>query len=442
MDLRRCFPLSALILAAGLALPQAAAAQPAVEAAPLPALDLFSTAGRETGLPADLWREASAATAAAVIPLLAEKPLSPAAAALARRVLATGAQGPEGGGNDPALAAARAQALVGLGDPQAARAILGRTAQVSRSEPLSRAAAEAALRVDDEQGACDAAEALTTDRDRIYWLRLRAFCQARAGETAAAQLTFDLAQSVDRDPIYGRLMGAKLAGVGDPGAPALRNGLDYALSRSLGLDPTAAEAAPAVAAALEPEAPTAARWTFVAGPGPVSAAMAVLAQGDLVLAENVRATLVQDEIPEAGALDLALLDALLAAAAGREDRATLDRLVERGGIGDAKARARAQQAAAIFAALGSPMRPQARGEFARFAIGAAKAPEARTLALALASERRLPGETAMLALWIAADAGAGGPAPADRTHIIRALKAAGLEAHARDFAVEGLLALR
>ena len=41
-----------------------------------------------------------------------------------------------------------------------------------------------------------------------------------------------------------------------------------------------------------------------------------------------------------------------------------------------------------------------------------------------------------------AEAGAGGPSPADRTHIIRALKAAGLEPHARDFAVEGLLALR
>ena len=99
-------PLFSTLFAAGLLLAlqlhSQVQAQP-VEVTPLAAPDAFSTAGRETGLPSDRWRGASAETAAKVLPLLAAKPLSPAAAQLARRVLATGAPGPAGMGDDPAI---------------------------------------------------------------------------------------------------------------------------------------------------------------------------------------------------------------------------------------------------------------------------------------------------------------------------------------------------
>ena len=94
------------------------------------------------------------------------------------------------------------------------------------------------------------------------------------------------------------------------------------------------------------------------------------------------------------------------------------------------------------AALGGPMSPQACGQFAGFTAGDAKAPAARAFALDIAGAETLQGETALVALWISADAGAAGPAAGDRARIIRALKAAGLEEDARAFAVEGLLALR
>lgn len=417
-----------------------------VVATTLQAPDLFSAAGRDTGLGPDLWQDASAATARTVIPLLAERPLSPAASALARAVLATGARGPQGAGDDLDMAAARARTLIVLGEIAAARSILARSGGVERHEGLSRAAADAALLAGDDAAACEAAQALSVDRDQIYWLRLRAYCQALAG-APAAQLTLDLAQNVERDAVFGRLLGARLAGSGDPGAPSLRNSLDYALSRNLGLDlseaePAAPIAAP-IAAALAGEAPPqTARWPVIATEGPVAAAVAVLAQGDLALAENVRATLIQDEIPQAEVLDLALLDALIAAAAGRHDRPTLDRLVERGGIGEARDRRRAQDAALLLSALGTPFDPQARGEFAAFAIAAPKAPPARIFAMEQAARSALQGETALLALWTSAEAGATGPAPADRARIIAALSAAGLADHARAFAVEGLLALR
>ena len=65
---------------------------------------------------------------------------------------------------------------------------------------------------------------------------------------------------------------------------------------------------------------------------------------------------------------------LLSAASGKTDPQTLDRLIERGAAADAKTRVRAQQAALILAALGGPMSPQARGQFAGFTAGDAKAP--------------------------------------------------------------------
>ncbi len=417
-----------------------AAAQPAVEVTPLAAPDFFSNGARDTGLPADLWRGASVETARTVLPLLAAKPLSPAAAALARRVLATGADGPQGAGQDRDLAGARIGALIAQGGVKDAGTILSRTSSLERAPALAQAGAEAALLAGQDERACDIAQGLATGREEIYWLRLRAYCQARDGQTDAAHLTFDLAQGVARDATYGRLMGAKLAGAGNPGAASLRNGLDYALSRSLGLDLKAATPAPAVAAALAAAEPGPARWTIESGPGDLKAAMAAVAAGDLSGAQALRARLTADATP---VNELALLDALIAAVGGKPDGPTLDRLVERGAVSDAKVRGKMQNAAILLAALGAPMGPQARGEFAKFTgAEAGKASVARGLALDLAADAKLMGETALLAMWISADAGAGGPAVGDRARIVRALRAAGLDEDARAFAVEGLLAQR
>lgn len=427
-----CTALSALALATS------AVAQP-IEVTTLSAPDFFSNGARDTGLGPDLWAGSSAQTARTVIPMLAAKPLSPAAQALASRVLATGASGPEGVGQDPELAGARINALIAQGAVKDAGVILSRTANLERSPVLAQAGAEAALLAGQDERACDIAESLATGREETYWLRLRAYCQLRNGQAGPAQLTFDLAQGQARDATYGRLMSAKLAGGGDPGAASARNGLDYALSRSLGLDIAAAKPSPAVAAALQSREPGPATWT-IEGSDPVRAAMAALAAGDLAAAQTQRGALTAEGI---AANELALLDALIAAASGRPDGPTLDRLIERGTVSDAKTQGKMQNAAILLSALGGAMTPHARGEFAKFA-GAepGKATVAKGLALDLAGAARLQGETAMLALWMSVDAGVAGPPVGDRARIIRALKAAGLEDDARAFAVEGLLAQR
>ena len=401
--MRRSACLIALLLATGA--PGVVRAQ-AVDVTPLAAPDAFSTPGRNTGLPANLWRGASVATARTVLPLLATKPLTPAGQQLARRVLATGAPGPVGAGSDPALVAVRASALSATGDPKAAAVLLARAPGLDRSPELARAAAESALLAGQDGQACAAEEGLSAGRDDIYWLRLRTYCQAIDGKTAQAQFTFELAQTQARDAVFGRLMGVKLAGGGDPGAASLRNGLDFALSRSLGLNLEAAKPAPAVAAALAGGDPNPPNWDLSL----LDPALAGLA-GDMVAGQT---------LPPGG------VSALIAAAAEA----------------DAKSRPKMQGQALLIAALAGDLAPQDRASLAAFAIPEGKASASRNLALEDAARRKLMGETALLALWTLTDAGTAGPSLADRARIVHALALSGLVTEARALAVEGLLAAK
>jgi hypothetical protein len=390
--------LAAVLAAAGPAFAQ-------VQVVELAAPDAFSTPGRDTGLPADLWSGTPIETARAVLPQLATKPLSPASAALARRVLATGAKGPDGAENDAALAAQRASALLALGDVAAAARILDRAPGLERNAELSRAAAEAALLAGDTPRACRIAEGLGSGRGEVYWLRLRAFCQAEAGQGAEAQLTFDLAQAQARDAAYGRLMAARLAGA-PAGAASLRNGLDLALSRALGLDLAAAKPAPSVAAALTGVEPAPPSFDTSGIDSQIGGLGASLLQG----------------LPPEGALS-----ALIAAAAESADPKTKPRL---------------QAAALLLAALSNDLPGADRTRISTFGIAEGKAPAGRNLALEAAADTRRVGEAALLALWTSVEAGAAGPALGDRVRIVRALARAGLADNARLFALEGLAALK
>jgi hypothetical protein len=471
--------LAALLSSAGLA---PAVAQVQVQALAPP--DLFSTPAGETGLPSDLWKDASPGIARDVLPKLASKPLSPASAALARRVLATGANAPAGIGDDPDMGAARVLALIALGDAAGADAILDRVPGVPASPALSMAAAEAALITGADDKACRIGEALSVERGGAYWLRLRAFCQMAAGQHDAAQLTLTLALQQTKDADYARLMGAAISGApagAATGPASLKNGVNYALSRKLGLDvrspAAAATASPALKAVLKP-APdlsggdlTAAQTATVAAlratkglaaftdaakvssgsiaalvradaplEDPVLLARAALAAGDLATAQAIRGKLTGDTIPGATTLDLALLDAALAAAEGRKDVQVLDGLIERGAQGGSKSPA--QPAAVILAALGGAMGPEARAQFAAFDPGKSVASATRLTVLDDAAAADRKGEAALLALSVAVETGANGPGPVDRARLVRALLRAGLDADARALAVEGLLALQ
>ena len=428
-----------------------------VEVQTLQTLDLFSGGRRDTGLPSDLWAGSSADVARDILPTLGARPLTPAAKALARRLLATAASAPDGAGNDQALAAARAQALLALGDTRAARLALERLSAIPSNAALSQAAAEAALTLGEDDQACAIAQALTVDRGGPYWLKLRAYCQVIGGQTDAATLTLSLATAGGKEPAFARMMNVLIAGAGDPGAANLRSGVDYALSRRLNLNPAPAmaNATPAIAAELatlpaDPETAFASLRTAKTLDAFTTAARAALpaitvraAGGNLVAAEALllaRASLTAGDLPTARALrlsiaeaptvDLALLDGALAAAGGRVDAQVLDALVERGGAGSIPA----QGGALILAGLGGTVGPAARAELARFTLPRGAALPGRSLALDLAAQAGLKGETALLALSLDAIAAA------DRARSVKALAQASLNDDARALAVEGLIA--
>ncbi len=373
--------------------PAAPAPGPAAPSAPvqvqtLNQLDMFST-GRDTGLGEDVWKGSSADIARAVIPGLATRPLSPAGVDLARRLLAQASTAPAGAGADLELAVARARALLALGDAEDASLVLDRTPGVSDHADLSQLAAEAALISEQNDKACRIADILTDGRGGLYWLRLRAFCQARAGKTDEAQLTFNLAGAQAKDVTTARLLAAFIAGSGDPGPASLHTGLGFALSSALKLDfaPALPTAAPAISR----------RWAL----------------------KNQTATPAV-EGPKTDPKPLF-------------DQAASET--------DSKARARLQAAAAIAAGLGGEVGSAERAQLDAFELGRSEAPAARLMALNIAAEAGLKGETALLVLQIAQAAGAAGPAPVDRYWIIRALERVGLKTDAQAFAAEGLNAL-
>lgn len=385
-----------LLIAAAFAL-LAAPVGAQVEVTSLAAPDYFSLGDRETGLPVDLWRGTSPAMTRDVIPQIGRKPLSPAFAGLAVRLLAAGVNGPEDVGRDPDVAAARIQALLALGDPRSAWAAAERAPAAAGNLNLAQAVAETALIAGQEGVACRLSEQLTVGRGEPYWLRLRAYCQAAAGQTDAAQLTFTLANDKARDPVYARLMGAVLVGVGDPGAASLRNGLDYALSRRLALDLEAARAtaSPGVSGQIWPP-------TMRPMPENYSAARSMIATATTT--------------PR-------LFDMLLDEADAAAPRA------RPGLVGHIL----------LLEAMGGQPGPDARGRLARADAGKSLTTPALLLALDRAAALGLKGETALIAVAIAADAGPQGPAAVDRARILKALRQVGLTQDLEGLAIEGLL---
>lgn len=422
-----------LALLFGLAAVSAASAQ-AVAVAPLAAPDVFSGGSRTTGLGPDLWRGSSAAVVRSLLPVLASRPLSPAARTLALQVLSTGAQAPDGAAEDRGLAVARARALLALGDAGAVAASVERLPNIMADPALAEVLAEAALILGEDARACQIEAGMTAGRSELYWLRLRAYCQATSSMTDAAQLSLTLANDAGRDGAFLRLMTALLVGA-EPGAPSVRNGVSLALSRRLGLKLSAEGAPAAIARAIRPPVQEAPPQAEAIDADPVGAARRLVELGDAPGARVVRQALAADDGRWTPA-DLALLDALIAAAEGKAAGFDLKRLSSL----DPQAAA-PLWAAQWMAALGSPTDPETRLFLSARERGRAEPNAVNLAALALAAEAGALGETALLAVAVAADGGPTGPGPSDRAAIIRALRRAGLDRAAEAFAVEGLSAI-
>ena len=315
--------------------------------------------------------------------------------------------------------AARIAVVLSAGDAAGARTMLQHTPGVRQSAALSQVAAEASLVLGREDEACTLVDTLTSGKDAPYFRRLRAYCLLAAGDKAGAQLAYDLTAEQAKDDIYKRLMSAAVSGASTAGQTAsLRNGLEYALSKRLGLDliPALDKAwiPIAVAVARDPSAPAALQ----------AAAAARLAKR-------------QVDLNQASTLNPVVREAAQSLVDGRLSADLAERLAAEGASGQAVA----QQALALYAAAGAPGAARVRAVFAGFDIGPTRANQARMLELDAVSAAGSRGDTALLALWLMIDAGEAGPAVVDRARIVRALNRAGFAEDSRRYALEGVLSL-
>jgi len=206
-SLRRWLTTSAAILASGLGAISVADAQSgrveAIESGEIARLDAWSVAaiGRGSGaLPPSLWSRSDAARLGALFDQLPSRFQSPAALSLARRALASSGRAPPGEGAAEA-ARQRFEALgrIGLADDLAVMA----QGPVLSDPLIAQFAAQAELSRGNVDDACRRVRSVEGETSGFV-LRLRAYCAAAAGETAAADLALEVARAARADDAWFR----------------------------------------------------------------------------------------------------------------------------------------------------------------------------------------------------------------------------------------------
>ncbi|HUO98382.1 MAG TPA: hypothetical protein VMU01_06920 [Rhizomicrobium sp.] len=157
------------------------------------------------GLGARLW---SGSDRGRVEDLLNRAPLAvadPAMRDLTRRIVLTRADAPPGSAPH-AFTTVRLEKLLDAGFIDEAGA-LASMAQVEHDPEFARVQADALLIADRSADVCGSDTATRDSSGEVFWMQLRAYCSALAGDTATAQLTRDvLAAQGNDDPAYDALI--------------------------------------------------------------------------------------------------------------------------------------------------------------------------------------------------------------------------------------------
>lgn len=198
--------------------PPSASAIIAVDA--LPQLDAWASGALSLsngGLPPSLWAGSDPQGLAAVFDAAPRAYGSPTAAALALRALTSSGRTPPG---DPAAAAEAVRKRYGaLGRLGAADALAGMvTGQAAADPAILQFGVQAELARGRDDVACAKSDGLlAADPVPAFALRLRAFCVARAGDAAGAELALEIARQANAvDPAF---VGAIQAMLGPTKAP-------------------------------------------------------------------------------------------------------------------------------------------------------------------------------------------------------------------------------
>jgi hypothetical protein len=202
--------------------PAPAAAEEPARTAPAPEIIVSDTPAlnvegvglideRSGGLPETLWKGSTRPAVDRLISVLPVPNASPAARALAERVLvSTGAAPAQSSPPAASFVAVRAEHLMALGRSAPAAGLARAVPQREESERLSRVLLDAALIEYDNAGACQIVRRRIGRSNTPYWQKALIFCQALAGEHDRAQLGLSLLreQRADDDGAFIRLVNA------------------------------------------------------------------------------------------------------------------------------------------------------------------------------------------------------------------------------------------
>lgn len=313
---------SSLCFAMGLRAASAqSAAQTQVQVESLGQVEPFRVGARSGiayNMPMNQWRGTSANTAISLISDLPQAGQSPLLNRLATSVLMSPSTPPKNQSGEAAdgtaLASLRLASLYRLGELNAVIDLAERSPN-GLSDPENAAiATRAFLALGEHNNACETAIRLQTGREAVFWLKVRAFCLAREGQTAAAELTAALALEADpEDPAFLLALSRMLDKDTDPVQP--NNALELAMADFAGAPINLAEAPMALQNALfgkaEKEALGAARRKASAGLLDNAAlARAYMAWPTQSIIENELAN-AEDELIDLQTVETALLEAAL-----------------------------------------------------------------------------------------------------------------------------------
>lgn len=225
-------------MAACALLASSAGAQDEIEVQSLDALDPMEVGLPDAWMGSTLWDGTDLGMALSVLARLpaAENGeyRSGAAAELARAVLSTGGYPPAGGRGNNTLSQMRTDRLLAAAGVADTYDLLERTPNLNQNPGLSYQHAELAFALGEVDRGCNTATALLDEREQARWVRIRAFCLATEGQAAAAELTAELASSVEADPDFDRMLFAiTLDSAPEGGLPSVDSGLDYAMAMRL-----------------------------------------------------------------------------------------------------------------------------------------------------------------------------------------------------------------
>ncbi len=207
-----------------------------VESAPL-ATDAFSTGtlDRADGaLPPTLWRGSDPQK---LDFLLGEAPSRPAAPSLGetmKRTLLSSGAGPDGA--LPSLGGKKLLALARAGFVDEARTVASISSAARDDAWTAQASAVVDLLSRESASACQRGAGLPSGRDEIFWVKLRVFCYARAGERDAADLTLNVLREQGAIlPVDDQFLSAAATGIAPKSPLPIVTALHYSIVRSLNL---------------------------------------------------------------------------------------------------------------------------------------------------------------------------------------------------------------